>query len=296
MFKYFELAAIIAENTKKNQMDLLRIPLTRELKDELIQDWSSQYNIFVTDIREIDFDPGYKPDDNERFRVAEFMLPTWLTEEDISAISDLDTLSNNTERMNLIRGIVAYTRNGDGEELMLFQRFMSAQIIQPGKFLLQGWNSYEGIKRPGLVLARKLSAIYQPNEQKLLFDSFRNVNTFLPLNDFYKEASEQDIREILNHNRLEPENSDEIARNADQWTRKRFSMLRDSGVLDEFSTDEILTRSKEYDISIQIEEDRIVFPADKRSAKRLLQFLNEERFRGPITDTLYETNSKKKAE
>ena len=40
--------------------------------------------------------------------------------------------------------------------------------------------------------------------------------------------------------------------------------------------------------------DKIVFPTDKSESKKLLQFFNEER--GAITDTLYETNSKRKAD
>ena len=43
---------------------------------------------------------------------------------------------------------------------------------------------------------------------------------------------------------------------------------------------QIQSRSKGYDISIQILKGKIVFPSDKLSAKKLLQFLNEELYRG----------------
>jgi hypothetical protein len=46
-------------------------------------------------------------------------------------------------------------------------------------------------------------------------------------------------------------------------------------------------------LDIQVVGDKIVFPADKWAAKRLLLFLNEEPFRSGITDKLYETNSKR---
>ena len=70
-------------------------------------------------------------------------------------------------------------------------------------------------------------------------------------------------------------------------------MLKDSGVLDKFSAKEIKSRSKGYDVSITIQKGKIGFPADKSASKKLLQFLNEELFRGAITETLYETNSKR---
>lgn len=73
-------------------------------------------------------------------------------------------------------------------------------------------------------------------------------------------------------------------------------MLRDSGVLDAYSAAQIQRRSMGYDVDIHIAGDRLVFPAEKPAAKKLLQFLNEELFRGAITETLYETNSKREAD
>ncbi len=54
--------------------------------------------------------------------------------------------------------------------------------------------------------------------------------------------------------------------------------------------------SKGWDMSIHILNDKIVFLSDNPAAKELLQFLNEELFRGTITKTLYETNSKRQAD
>ncbi len=126
--------------------------------------------------------------------------------------------------------------------------------------------------------------------------NLRTVNTFLPLADFYEEASEQQIREVLAHKRLAPEDGDALATESNQWFRKRFAMLRDSGVLDQYSAKQIQARSKGYDVEIHISKGKIVFPAEKPAAKKLLQFLNEELFRGAITETLYETNSKREAD
>ena len=295
MLNDLQLAAIIAKTTAKTQMVLLQIPLSQELQVKLEQDWSSQYDEFVNGIQEVDFDPGYKPDADERFCVAEYNLPEWLAEESSYTGDNHDTLSNNEARMNLIKGVVGFTRNENDEELMLFQRFTKSQVIQPGRFLLRELNTYKGIERPGLTLARKLSAIYQPEERKLVFDNFRNVNTFLPLADFYKEASDQEIIEVLNHERFVCEDKNTLATGANQWFRTRFAMLKDSGILDLFSAIEIQSRSRDYQITIQLTNDRknIVFPTDKAEAKKLLQFLVEERFLGAFTGTLFETNSKK---
>ena len=293
MFENFHLGAI---NKQGSQTRLLRIPLHRSLQNSLAEDWQSQYEAFVDQIDEINFNVGYQPEEHERFCLSDYQLPEWIAKESSQTIANLDTINGNEALLDSIKGTVAFALNDQGEELVLFQNFTPSQVIRPSKFLFLEAGTYKSTKRPGLTLGEKLSAIYQPAERKLLFHKFRIVNTFLPLSDFYKEASEQEIREVLEHERLAAEDPDTLAIGANQWYRTRFAMLKDSGVLDQFSAREIKSRSKGYDVSIRISNGKIVFPSDKPSAKKLLQFLNEELFRGAITKTLYETNSKRQAD
>ena len=57
-----------------------------------------------------------------------------------------------------------------------------------------------------------------------------------------------------------------------------------------------LLKAKGYDVEIRVQKGKIVFPEDRPSGKKLLQFLNEELFKGAITETLFETNSKREAD
>ncbi len=141
---------------------------------------------------------------------------------------------------------------------MLFQNFTHSRVIRPGRFLLLGGgDTYVSPERPGLTLDAKLSAVYQPALSKLLFVNLRTVNTFLPLLDLYKEATEEDIREVLSHDRLAAEDLDASATDTNQWFAKRITMLRDSRVLDQFSADQIKARSVGHSVSIAILEDKI---------------------------------------
>lgn len=293
MFEDFQLAAIVRQGGATR---LKRIPLHQELQDALNESWQLQYEEFVNDIHEIHFNAGYQPEDHERFCLQDYALPAWLADEDRQSVPELDAITNDDTLLTATKGLAAFVLNNEGDELLLFQNFNRSHVIQPGRFLFLQNNTYESTQRAGLTLDNRLSAVYRSDDQKLLFHSFRTVNTFLPLADFYEEASEQQIREVLNHGLLAPENTDALATDANQWTRKRFAMLRDSGVLDTYSAREIETRSRGYEVDIQVANDQIVFPAEKAPAKKLLQFLNEELFRGAITETIYETNSKREAD
>lgn len=293
MFENLQLAAIAIEG---GAWCLRRVPLHQSLQVTLGGEWFEQYQGFVEGVDEIEFNAGYQPEAHERFRLMEFDLPEWLDGEDSLSAGDLEPLPQDAGAMERIKGIVGFARDAAGQELLLFQNFTRSHVIRPGRFLFLRNDTYETTESAGLTLAKKLSGVYAPVDGKLLFQSFRTVNTFLPIADFYEEASEQEIRDVLEHELLSPEDADLVVREANQWSRKRFALLRDSGVLDQYGADEIKERSVGFDVEIEVTDGRIVFPADKRSAKKLLQFLNEELFRGAITETLYETNSKREAD
>jgi hypothetical protein len=293
MLDNFQLAAIVK---KGGQTQLYQIPLHQALQNTLAENWEGQYEAFVNNTPEIVFDAGYNPAEHERFRLEEYVLPDWLRSENSQTAQDLDSISDHEDHIEFVKGIVAFARNVQGEELMLFQNFSRSHVIKPGRFLFLQNNTYESAQRPGLTLDGKLSALYVAVNCKLLFNNFRIINSFLPLANFYKEASEQEIREVLNHAILAPEDTEALALDANQWFCKRFAILKDSNILNEYTAKQIKARSKGYEVNIKIRGDKIIFPADKIAAKRLLQFLNEELYRDPITETLYETNSKREAD
>lgn len=293
MLENFQLTAIVKTG---GVMRLFRIPLHQELQTTLAARWGEQYAGFLDNTTEVDFDAGYNPEKDERFRLNEYELPEWLRKESSLTIQNLDAVSTNVHFIDSIKSMVAFARNEQNQEVILFQRFSRSHVIKPGRFLFLQNDTYETVQRPGLTLDDKLSALYVPAQRRLLFHNFRTTNSFLPLADFYEEASEQEIREVLKHERLAPEDSETLAVDANQWFRKRFAMLRDSKILDKHTAKQLKARSKGYEVNVQVKANKIVFPADKTEAKRLLQFLNEELFRGPITETLYETNSKREAD
>ena len=293
MLENFHLAAILKRGVRTY---LLQIPLRQSLQDELAESWEAQLMQFTTGIEEIDFDPAYRPESHERFRLNDYVPPDWLANETSQTIRNLDSLGRSIQTTDPIIAIAGIARNHQGDEVVLFQNFTPSRMIQPGRLLLLSNDTYIGHEQSGLILDARLSAVYQPASHKLLFSNFRTVNSFLPLIDIYREATEEEIREMLEHDRVMAEDIDALVADTNQWFTKRMTMLRDSGVLEHFTASEIQANSEGYPVSIEIRDDKIVFPSDKNSARRLLKFLVEELYKGPITETLYETNSRRKTE
>ena len=245
MLDNFQLAAIVKRG---RESQLFRIPLDRHLQNTLSEDWERQYLAFVDGVNAIAFDAGYSPEEHERFALEDYALPGWIAGETSQTVQNLDSIGRNDALLDSVKSIVAFARDENRRELILFQNFSRSHVIRPGHLLFMANDTYQSSARPGITLDSKLSAVYLQAPRTLLFQSFRTVNTFLPLADFYEEASEQQIREVLAHQALAPEDVDATAVGANQWFRKRFALLRDSGVLDNYTPRQIQQRAIGYDV------------------------------------------------
>ena len=272
---------------------MFRIPLRQELQQNLANNWNTQYNKFLDKMEELDFTLGWELERKQLFRLCSRELSNWLASQNVNAIPKLNA-GNERELIDFIQGIVGFAQDDSNENVLLFQNFTPSQVIRSNKLMFIQGDRYGELKGPAITLANNLSAVYLPKEEKLLFRSIRNVKTFLPLSDIYYEASEEDIREVLSHELFECADREILVNDSTQWMRKRFAMLKDSRVLDELCTTQIKTRAIQYNVGVQVENDKIVFPTDKDEVKKLLQLLNEEIFQGALTDEIYETNSKRK--
>ena len=148
MIENFQLAAIVRQGAKTK---LVRIPLHQELQDTLAQTWQEQYDAFIDDVQEIEFNAGYQPEAHERFYLTGYALPHWLEGQDSQSAADLDDLTQKDGQLDAIRGLLAFARDDSGRELILFQNFNRSHVIRPGRFLFLQNNTYAGKNHIQLV-------------------------------------------------------------------------------------------------------------------------------------------------
>ncbi len=110
---------------------------------------------------------------------------------------------------------------------------------------------------------------------------------------YYNEATNVEIKQILTQKFFYTESIDSIFVFLNQWFRREFSILKQSGILDRFEPKEVARISRSFNLEIDTVDNKIVFPNEKKEARNLLVFLNEQLFYGPITGKLFETNSKR---
>ena len=79
MLENFQLAGLVGQG---DDVHVYKIPLHQALQVELADAWHAQLNVFANDVEEVDFDPGYTPEEHERFRLTDFALPAPLVNAD----------------------------------------------------------------------------------------------------------------------------------------------------------------------------------------------------------------------
>lgn len=295
MFSHFQLT--VACSTRRGPTTLFRVPMSDDLQRNVTTAWYGLYERTMGH-DQVPFDPAYTVVEGQIFRVDQFALPPWLREHDIESVREIDVIPNNETTFRSIQCILAIAWDTElDEEILLFQNFTSSKVISPSWRSMVFFNDlYQQSERYGLQLNNTLSAVFSgtPDEGALLFFRVRDVNTYLPMDAYYREATEGEIRRILDHPKLSVEDADSIIQIAGPWYARRFLMLADSGILDTYEATLLRDVGARLDVQLQIDGDAIRLPSERMALRTILSFLNEERFRGAITDYLYEAASRRK--
>lgn len=295
MFDEFDLAVAVTRGRRDTMV--YRVPMSADLQSELSAAWYERY-AEASDRAPISFDPGYDPDETQIFVIEPFVLPDWLHLESGTPLRERDIVPNEERTFALIRCVFAYARDANsGISVFLFQNFTRSRVIKPSwRSMVFYRDVYQTSERYGFQLGDSLSAVFVgPSEGgRLLFSKLREVSTYLPMDEHYREATADEIRQILQHDALLVDDPGQIIDMASPWYARRFAMLRDTGILDRYEPAQLQSLATNVDVQLDIQNNRIRLPADRANLRTVLTFLNEERFRGPITEGLFEANSKRR--
>ncbi len=275
----------------------MRIRTTQSLQTDLTKLFEQQAEDFIDrDAEEIAFDGSYKVDDHEIFVIDNFPLGNSLSSASKHP-NQFEDIALDSETTPSIKSILAaaHDRNDD-KPTVYFQAFSRTQLLVKSRLtILHSSATFHRLKEEGLTLGTSLAAIFR--DGRLYFRSFALINRFLDVKEYFKEATDEEILEVVGHSVLLAEDTDKLTKLADSWMRKRFAALQTSGILDQITARKTANKAKKYGFELDIKKkdskDAIVFPSDKKKAKQLLTFLNEGFYQGELTDRLYQTNSQR---
>lgn len=274
--------------------DLRRVTMTHGLQSDLSQIFLLQANEFQPeDTRELSFSPSYTPQRDEVVALSGFQLPEHL-QRAIDAPQEFDEISVPfTPQAPMVKAILAVDTSS---KRFYFQYFDRSRILKKDFTAIFKGGTFQKLDDPGITIDNHLAAVIEGN--KLVFRSFHRVRQFLNLDEFFKEATDDDIKTILSHDKLEVDEADAILASLSARMRKRFSIVMAIGILDheKVTPERIQSRAKKFDgLDVKLVgkpgNRRVIFPQDASTMGLFLRFLSEELYISELTDQAREANS-----
>ena len=268
---------------------------TQKTIDHLFDDASNQ---MVADKTAVEFDGKYTPDPDgaEYLFIEGFSLP----EEIISAIKNpqaLEALEPESDEIPKIKALfvgVYSTANGVDTYTAAFQKFKSDQYISAKKIhLFLSGNTFMADNRIGITIGKHIDCLFV--DSKLQFTSFFFARQVFDLSDYYREATNSDIVDFIGNEAIFMDDGEVFSSVANSWERRKIASIMDSGILRDCTARTIKSIAKQTGIELSVKDKKIVIPADKKERRIVLGFLDEEVYKGAFSQTIYQTNSKRKA-
>jgi hypothetical protein len=280
--------------------DLQRVRVSADLQENLSKLFLEQSEEFTKgDVVKHAFSPSYRPDDHEVLSVSPYDLPDLLLRAATKPMDFAFLTMPFTSASPVVKAIVAVDDGvRSGTRRYFFQYFDGRHILKPQRTFLFKSDMFQQLDDPGVTISERLSAVLVGTE--LLFRSFHQTSQFLDLTGQFKEASDGEIRSLLDYQCFHKNDADKILAACKPAMRRKFSAILHSKILEHpnATPDRIRAGARKFDIEVQLKGPatarQVVFPEDPKEAMKLLQFLAEELYLGEITDQPFASNSHRK--
>ncbi|SAI26198.1 Uncharacterised protein [Bordetella ansorpii] len=274
---------------------IVRLVLTAALQKEIHDLFAEQLEAFEAGIVDtIAFDGRYTPDEGELLAIGGFHEAGALRDAVANPVS-VEAYDPDRHGLDSVRAV--FTGLGKrGAERVLIQRFERRRLIASrGLAIFYSGNTFRKMEQAGLTLDTKLLAVLDGDT--LRFQSFHFLRQVFDLSEQYNEATNEDVQRFATHAKIAVEDAGTFQEGAGSLVRKKIALILQSGVLENFSTQQIAAAAQEFGVPVEMDaRQRIVLPENKTALRRLLRFLDEDYYESPISRTRYVSNSKRVAD
>ncbi len=271
-----------------------RISLNAALQADVASLFEEQRESFLRNKQPVIFSASYKVDLDELFIIKGFTLSEAIS----GAIQNPLTCPTLDLNGDLSLKAIFSGKWDSTTKMVYFQSCDARKLLKKGFTLINAKNTYTKLVDPGITLSNKLTAIYDNGQ--LLFDSYHNTKRYLDLSNYFREATDEELDKFLSTSLFKCEDVELFKSSADSIIRKKIALLLSNNVLDDVTISELNNAARElnsavaeeYRINLEIEDEKLVIPKEKRVLKELIRFLDEDYVTTPITKRKCLTNSK----
>lgn len=296
MFDNCPLLALI--ETKNKSIQVKRISEDRASQQAIDATFSTAAAALKRDKTSVAFDGKYTPqaDDLEILKIENYRLPMEIQDALINP-QGLDVYEPVDGTLPSIKALFVgeqTAKNGKNIFCVAFQKFRNDQYITAARHhLFFSNNTFIKDTRVGIAVGTSVDCVFLDNT--LYFASYHFAKQILDLSEYYRIASNQDVSDFVGCDIISMEGATEFVDSANTWERRKIASINDSGVLQSFTAAKIKSLGKQSGVVIEVVDKKVVLPKNKAERRIILGFLDEEVYKGVFSQTVFQTNSKRKA-
>ncbi|WP_438284241.1 Kiwa anti-phage protein KwaB-like domain-containing protein [Pseudomonas alabamensis] len=274
---------------------VIRIPLSEDLREDIEEVFNKQKENFFAGVDTVvPFDGRYTPEDGELLSIDDFADVDGL----LSAVSNplaVDQYNPDEHSLDSVRALFGGIQVG-GVTQVLVQIFERRRLIaRSGLTLFFANNQFQKMTDSGLSLDTKLLAVLEGTSLK--FQSFHFAKRVFDLSEYFREATNEEVSLFASHSKLAVDDVALFLDGAGPQVRKKISLIRQSAVLENFTTEQIMAVAASMQFPLTLTDDgKISVPSNNTELRKLLRFLDEDYYDSPLSKTRFISNSKRKAD
>lgn len=274
---------------------IVRFPLTADLQTEVEKVFADQLSAFEHGIVEtVPFDGRYMPDEGELLVIEDFADVDGL-QDAVANPLNVEAFDPTQHSLDAVKALFT-SRTDNGVTRVLVQCFERRRLIaNKGLAMFFSGDTFRKMSDAGLTLDTRLLAVLEGTSLK--FQSFHFLRRVFDVSEHYNEATNEEVTAFATHEKMAVADLPAFMASAGPLVRKKIALIRQSGVLEHFTTQQIVATAQTFNLAITTTADgKIVLPANKTELRRLLRFLDEDYYESTLSQTRYVSNSKRIAD
>ena len=287
------MANLLAICGQKTHPHLKLVPMDAPLQGDITQIFREQEQAFRTGCIERDFNQNWTPDENEISTVdipTETLLFDRIHEAHVTNMSGINRVDIEQDQIKAL----AMEISEEGSSRILVQRFTKSQILDRGFTLFMEGSSFNRINKTAFRIDQKLVCIVENGLIK--FKSYRSLGGFIETSTIVREATREEVSEFLGNDLIEVTHPEEFHSALNSIGRSKIHSILDRGLLEHKDASALANEAIAAGVHIRLRENRIVMPSRSAEINELLHFLNEGRYRSPVSNRPMMANSYRPAE
>ena len=273
------------------QLVAKRVRLDDTVQGQVEEIFTKQEELFRENVNEeVPFDGSWKPNENE-FLTIDIPQEAAIFEKTLNVNpTSIDDINVNTFKNEGIKSLFT-GGSKNGATKVLIQRFTSQQMLEKKFALFLTGNAFRRLSDSAFTLDSSLTCIIE--DGKIKFRSFQKLRSIIKLKEIYRIATDDEVRYFANHNILEIMDVENFVSVTNESNRKLIHSIMSKNILTNVSATSIKQEALRTDLTVNVQNDKIIMPTKTKEINDLLLFLNEMRFPGPFSGQTYITNSRR---